>query len=162
MILSKFFKMSIILLLSLSEARANMFSIVSLSEHQYTLETPNPVTYDVIVEMQGANELSFRGEFLVSCLDKKYIVPVIQRYVDNAESNSEHIEYFVFEQINSDFNALKSISSFYVVDRESGEVFSEHILKDKLSKNPTALCEYINTESELDSPIQKVQKSDTE
>ncbi|UJF21953.1 hypothetical protein [Shewanella sp. OMA3-2] len=158
---SNFLKVFFILLLVFSDAHANMFSIEPLSDHQYTLKTPNSLNYNVIVEMQGANELSLKGEFLVSCLDKKYIIPVIQRYVDNAESNSEHIEYFVFEKITSGFNALKSISSFYVVDRESGEIFSKHILTEELSNNTTALCEYINTESELDSPIEKVQKLDT-
>ncbi|MGY5769989.1 hypothetical protein [Vibrio cincinnatiensis] len=139
---------------------ANTFRIEPFSDEQYVLITPDSVSYNVIVDMQGAKELFYHGEYNVNCGGDFFLVSVIQSFIETMESNAEYMEYFVFDMRDGGVNAIKSIVSLYVIDRYSGDVIENHTINPKLKNLDSLLCPYIlEKNSNDDYPIQKIDKT---
>jgi len=158
---SKFIKLLIYLTILISHnAYSKGFILTIHSDNQYILKQPDHINNDVIIDMQGANELFLVEEYNVTCKGHNYTVPLVKGDIENAESNAEYFEYVVFSSIGGKFTPLKTISSFNVVSRDSGELVESHVLNPKTADFSDTLCTYIVNKTNYEYPVQVIGKTE--
>ncbi|MGF1692633.1 hypothetical protein [Photobacterium kagoshimensis] len=159
---SKLFKLfACLTILTSCNAYSNGFTLKVYSDNQYILKQSSHIGNDVIIDMQGGNELLLVGEYNVTCKGDNYIVPLVKGDIDNAESNAEYYEYVVFSSIGGKFTPLKTISSFNVISRDSGELVESHVLNPKAADFLDTLCTYIVNKTNYEYPVQVIGKTET-
>lgn len=161
MMCSKFINSLIFLaILTSNNAYSKGFTLTVHSDNQYILKQPNHTNNGVIIDMQGVNELFLAEEYNVICKGHSYIVPLVRGDIENAESNAEYFEYVVFSNIDGSFTPIKTISSFNVVSRDSGELVESHVLNPKAAEFSDKLCSYIVNKTNYEYPVQVIGKNE--
>lgn len=134
-------------------ASAGEFTLHYQDEDAYLLKTPAPDELQIVIASDGATELNIIKVHQLACAERSFQVPVIKGYIETGISSGEKLEYVVLEQEGGHYTPIKSITSFMVVDRESGDSLASHVLPDTGQDMTAQLCDHILKPTEFDQAI---------